>query len=112
MELPRGMKDFEKLESSKIEYVRQKFIETCKIFGYELMEPSPIELLSVLEAKSGSSIKDEIYYFRNLPTIISQKTKHYRLSCIVLFKPFICLLSLLFTHRQKPIYGLIRLAVL
>ena len=65
MELPRGMKDFEKLESSKIEYVRQKFIETCKIFGYELMEPSPIELLSVLEAKSGSSIKDEIYYFKD-----------------------------------------------
>ena len=65
MELPRGMKDFEKLESSKIEYVRQKFIQTCKIFGYELMEPSPIELLSVLEAKSGSSIKDEIYYFKD-----------------------------------------------
>ena len=65
MELPRGMKDFEKLESSKIEYVRQKFIETCKIFGYDLMEPSPIELLSVLEAKSGESIKDEIYYFKD-----------------------------------------------
>jgi len=65
MELPRGMKDFEKLESSKIEYVREKFIQTCKIFGYELMEPSPIELLSVLEAKSGSSIKDEIYYFND-----------------------------------------------
>jgi len=65
MELPRGMKDFEKLESSKIEYVRQKFIQTCKIFGYELMDPSPIELLSVLEAKSGSSIKDEIYYFKD-----------------------------------------------
>jgi len=65
MELPRGMKDFEKLESSKIEYVRQKFIQTCNIFGYELMEPSPIELLSVLEAKSGSSIKDEIYYFKD-----------------------------------------------
>jgi len=65
MELPRGMKDFEKLETSKIEYLRQKFIETCKIFGYELMEPSPIELLSVLEAKSGSSIKDEIYYFKD-----------------------------------------------
>jgi histidyl-tRNA synthetase len=29
------------------------------------MEPSPIELLSVLEAKSGPSIKDEIYYFKD-----------------------------------------------
>ena len=52
-------------DRSKIEYERQKFIQTCKIFGYELMEPSPIELLSVLEAKSGSSIKDEIYYFKD-----------------------------------------------
>ena len=29
------------------------------------MEPSPIELLSVLEAKSGPSIKDEIYQFKD-----------------------------------------------
>jgi histidyl-tRNA synthetase len=29
------------------------------------MEPSPIELLSVLEAKSGPSIKDEIYHFKD-----------------------------------------------
>ena len=29
------------------------------------MDPSPIELLSVLETKSGSAIKDEIYYFKD-----------------------------------------------
>ena len=29
------------------------------------MDPSPIELLSVLETKSGPAIKDEIYYFRD-----------------------------------------------
>ncbi len=29
------------------------------------MEPSPIELLSVLETKSGPDIKDEIYYFKD-----------------------------------------------
>ena len=29
------------------------------------MDPSPIELLSVLEAKSGPAIKDEIYYFKD-----------------------------------------------
>jgi len=29
------------------------------------MEPSPIELLSVLETKSGPAIKDEIYYFKD-----------------------------------------------
>ena len=63
MYLPRGMKDFENNEFSKIEFVREKFLETSKIFGYKLMEPSPIESLSTLEAKSGESIKDDIYFF-------------------------------------------------
>ncbi|MDE1845551.1 MAG: histidine--tRNA ligase [Thaumarchaeota archaeon] len=63
MELPRGMRDIESKESSAIEYVRQKFIETSNLFGFQFMEPSPIELLSVIETKSGPSIKNEIYYF-------------------------------------------------
>jgi len=65
MELPRGMKDFDKDEMIKIEYVREVFLETAKTFGFNLMEPSPIELLSVLEAKSGPSIRDEIYQFKD-----------------------------------------------
>ncbi len=59
------MKDFDRDEMTKIEFVRQKFLETAKAFGFNLMEPSPIELLSVLEAKSGPSIKDEIYEFKD-----------------------------------------------
>jgi len=65
MELPRGMKDFDRNEMIKIEFVRQKFLETARTFGFNLMEPSPIELLSVLEAKSGPSIRDEIYQFKD-----------------------------------------------
>ena len=65
MELPRGMKDFDTDEMIKIDFVRQKFLETAGVFGFNLMEPSPIELLSVLEAKSGSSIRDEIYQFKD-----------------------------------------------
>ncbi len=65
MDLPRGMKDFDSNEMTKIEFVRQKFLETAEIFGFKLMEPSPIELLSVLEAKSWPSIKDEIYQFKD-----------------------------------------------
>tara|TARA_Y100000590_G_scaffold24993_2_gene28473 strand:+ start:3314 stop:4588 length:1275 start_codon:yes stop_codon:yes gene_type:complete len=65
MELPRGMKDFDTDEMIKIDFVRQKFLETAEVFGFNLMEPSPIELLSVLEAKSGSSIRDEIYQFKD-----------------------------------------------
>lgn len=63
MELPRGMRDIESKESSIIEYIRQKFIETSNLFGFQFMEVSPIELLSVIETKSGPSIKNEIYYF-------------------------------------------------
>ena len=59
------MKDFDKDEMIKIDFVRQKFLETAKVFGFNLMEPSPIELLSVLEAKSGPSIRDEIYQFKD-----------------------------------------------
>jgi len=65
MDLPRGMKDFDRDEMIKIEFVRQKFLETAKTFGFNLMEPSPIELLSVLEAKSGPSIREEVYQFQD-----------------------------------------------
>lgn len=57
------MRDIEHKESTTIEYVRQKFIETSNLFGFQFMEPSPIELVSVIETKSGPSIRNEIYYF-------------------------------------------------
>jgi len=59
------MKDFDKDEMIKIDFVRQKFLEAANVFGFNLMEPSPVELLSVLEAKSGPSIRDEIYQFKD-----------------------------------------------
>jgi len=52
-------------EMIKIEFVREMFLETAKAFAFNFMEPSPIELLSVLEAKSGPSIRDEIYQFKD-----------------------------------------------
>jgi histidyl-tRNA synthetase len=57
------MRDIEFQETAKIEYVRQKFIQTSNLFGFHFMEPSPIELVSVIETKSGPTIKNEIYYF-------------------------------------------------
>jgi len=57
------MRDIEFQETAKIEYVRQKFMQTSNLFGFYFMEPSPIELVSVIETKSGPSIKNEIYYF-------------------------------------------------
>jgi len=65
LDLPRGMKDFDDDELFKIEYIREKFIQTAKLFGYRFMDPSPIELLSTLETKSGPAIKDDIYYFKD-----------------------------------------------
>lgn len=65
LDLPRGMRDIGPEESSALEYVRQKFIETSNLFGFQYMEPSPLELLSVIETKSGPQIKNEIYYFRD-----------------------------------------------
>lgn len=59
------MKDFESAEQSKIEFVRQKFLETSKSFGFHFMAPSPLELVSVIEAKSGPAIRDEIYFFKD-----------------------------------------------
>lgn len=59
------MKDFEQDELEKIELVRKKFLELSNLFGFKRIEPSPIELLSTLEAKSGSAIRDEIYYFKD-----------------------------------------------
>jgi len=37
LELPRGMKDFDDDELFKIDYVKQKFTETAKLFGYRFM---------------------------------------------------------------------------
>ena len=65
MELPRGMKDFDGAENESIEYIRSHFKELSNLYGFSFMDPSPIELLSTLETKSGPEIRDEIYYFKD-----------------------------------------------
>ena len=65
LELPRGMKDFEESENANIEHIRYHFKQLSHLYGFSFMDPSPIELLSVLETKSGPAIRDEIYYFKD-----------------------------------------------
>ena len=65
MDLPRGMKDFESQEQANIEHIRSHFKQLSNLYGFSFMDPSPIELLSVLETKSGPAIRDEIYYFKD-----------------------------------------------
>jgi histidyl-tRNA synthetase len=57
------MKDFEEREHANIEHIRSHFKQLSSLYGFSFMDPSPIELLSVLETKSGPAIRDEIYYF-------------------------------------------------
>jgi len=63
--LPRGFRDISPEDYTFMEDIRGAFIETCRLFGFKLMEPSPLEMLETLEAKSGSSIRDEIFAFRD-----------------------------------------------
>ena len=65
MELPRGMKDFEESENANIEHIRYLFKQLSTLYGFSFMDTSPIELLSTLETKSGSAIRDEIYFFKD-----------------------------------------------
>lgn len=59
------MRDLEPKEYRMIELIRNKFFETTELFNFNIMEPSPIESLSTLEAKSGPAIGQEIYGFKD-----------------------------------------------
>lgn len=63
LDLPRGMRDLQYEELRDISHLRDKFAETAQIFDFKQIEPSTLELLSTLEAKSGPSIIDETYSF-------------------------------------------------
>ncbi len=63
LDLPRGMRDLQYEELSDISHIRDKFEETAEVFDFKQIEPSTLELLSTLEAKSGPSIIDETYSF-------------------------------------------------
>ena len=65
MELPRGMRDVHGEEIDGIEEVRARFYDTAALFGFGRIDPSPIESLETLEAKSGAAILDEVYHFED-----------------------------------------------
>src|SRR5439155_8674285 len=63
LELPRGMRDVESDELFGINYIKEKFLETTRLFNFKSREPSPIEMLATLEAKAGPAISNDIYSF-------------------------------------------------
>ena len=65
LDLPRGMRDFGAEDEAGIEQVRSAFLRTASLYGFEHVEPSPIESIQALEAKSGPAIRDEIYHFQD-----------------------------------------------
>jgi histidyl-tRNA synthetase len=65
IELPRGMRDLSYEDTLYLEYIRTKFYETISYYNFKIIEPSPLELLATLEAKSGESIINEIYNFKD-----------------------------------------------
>jgi histidyl-tRNA synthetase len=65
LELPRGMRDLDPEEYANINYIRDRFFEVAQLFNFQLTEPSPLEMLATLEAKSGAAISNEIYAFKD-----------------------------------------------
>ncbi|MFQ5998101.1 MAG: histidine--tRNA ligase [Candidatus Bathyarchaeia archaeon] len=63
--VPRGMKDIESEEMAKRLWIAEKSLDTLRRYGFMLVEPSAIENLETLEAKSGPSIRNEIYWFED-----------------------------------------------
>ncbi len=59
------MRDLEADEFANIGYVRDKFLETARLFNFKMTEPSPLEMLATLEAKGGAAISNEIYSFKD-----------------------------------------------
>jgi histidyl-tRNA synthetase len=59
------MRDLDPQEYANIDYVRDRFFAIARLFNFQLTEPSPLETLDTLEAKSGTAISSEIYAFKD-----------------------------------------------
>ena len=63
--LPRGMKDVEPEEMARRIWLTEKIRQILSTYSFQLLEPSPIENLETLEAKSGPAVREEIYWFKD-----------------------------------------------
>jgi histidyl-tRNA synthetase len=62
---PRGMRDIESTDMSKRNWMEEQIQKTMALYGFQKVEPTAIENLSTLEAKSGPDIRNEIYWFED-----------------------------------------------
>jgi histidyl-tRNA synthetase len=59
------MKDTEPEEMMRRLWLYEKIREVVLRYGFRMVEPTTLENLKTLEAKSGSGIRDEIYWFKD-----------------------------------------------
>jgi histidyl-tRNA synthetase len=65
LSLPRGIRDIVPEEQELHDRIRAAFDEVVRAYNFRSMEPAPIETLSILRAKSGTQVDQEIYHFRD-----------------------------------------------
>ncbi|OLD01703.1 histidine--tRNA ligase [archaeon 13_1_20CM_2_54_9] len=63
--IPRGMRDIEPDEMAHRIWLADKIRQVLWSHGFQLLEPSPLENLETLEAKSGPEIRDQVYWFKD-----------------------------------------------
>jgi len=59
------MKDIDPEEMARRIWLTDKIRQVLWNYGFQMLEPSPVENLETLEAKSGPTIRDEIYWFKD-----------------------------------------------
>ncbi len=65
LSLPRGIRDIDPDEYDLHSRIRTAFDEVVRAYNFRSMEPAPLETLSVLRAKSGSQVDEQIYHFKD-----------------------------------------------
>ena len=63
--VPRGMKDIEPEEMARRIWLSDKIRNVLWNYGFQILEPSPLENLETLEAKSGPEIREQVYWFKD-----------------------------------------------
>jgi len=59
------MRDIDPEEMSRRIWLSDKIRQVLWNYGFQMLEPSPVENLETLEAKSGPAVRDEIYWFKD-----------------------------------------------
>ena len=62
---PRGMRDLDAREMARRLWINEKILNVFKLYGFKMVEPTAIEHLATLEAKSGPAIREEVYWFKD-----------------------------------------------